>query len=157
MNPAPFPHHAYAGAAAMARLHLESLHAFVDRWRAYEASGLGVPEAQRSSYGSTGQILAHVLRYSAFYLSWSCEQLGLEAPDLPESPGPADAAKGAAAFLERLEGPWRTALRDVESARFQVPYTAPWGVSFTVESMLERAIAHPLRHRLQLDDWAAAG
>ena len=63
----------------------------------------------------------------------------------------------AEAYLEHLLGSWRWPLQGVEPERFgDRTYTSKWGREYSIGAMLEHAVAHPMRHGLQLEEWLAA-
>jgi len=44
----------------------------------------------------------------------------------------------------------------VPEARFAEVHRSNWGEDFTLESMLEHAVVHPMRHALQLEELMGA-
>ena len=55
--------------------------------------------------------------------------------------------------VDHLLKRWRTPLADVAAERFRTPeYDTPWGMRYSVDSMLEHAVVHPIRHQFQLEE-----
>ena len=60
--------------------------------------------------------------------------------------------------LEHLLERWRTPLATVEEERFFRPgHPTRWGLDVNIESMLQHAVMHPIRHRFQLDELRGEG
>lgn len=75
-----------------------------------------------------------------------------QVPELDEIDGRADE------YLEHVLDRWRLALVAVPESRMEDrAYTANWGAPMTIESMLEHAVVHPLRHAFQLEELMARG
>ena len=52
-------------------------------------------------------------------------------------------------LLER----WRAPLREVSNEKLETPeYASRWQTRYCVDSMLEHAVMHPIRHAFQLDE-----
>jgi hypothetical protein len=61
------------------------------------------------------------------------------------------AAKGRA-FLDEVLAAWPRHLEPLEDAELApAAYTSRWGEAYNIEQMLEHAIVHPMRHRIQLE------
>jgi|GEM_PF-153199 len=147
---------AYRGARALVALHERELRAFVAAWRRFEGSGVPLPETDDVHYSSPQHLLRHVLRAAGNYLTWVCRQVGLPDPGVPEAPALEEIAGQAEAYAERVLALWRTALRDLPPERTEDrAHTSNWGAPMTVESMLEHAVVHPMRHTFQLEELMA--
>ncbi len=148
--------YAYRGARALVVLHEKELRAFVPVWRRFAASGLPLPETDDTDYLSNEHLLLHVLRASGRYLTWICRQLEIPDPGVPEAPAVEEVAERAQEFLEEVLDRWRVALRGVEPSRMEDrAYVSNWGARMTIESMLEHAVMHPIRHTFQLEELMA--
>jgi hypothetical protein len=96
----------------------------------------------------------HVLRAGRGYLVWLCETLGLPDPAVRPAPEAADVEAEAEAYVEHLLERWRVPLAGVEPGtpdRVEAP--SRWGVSYSIDAMLEHAVMHPLRHAFQIEAW----
>ena len=48
---------------------------------------------------------------------------------------------------------WRAPLREVSDDRLETPeYPSQWKTRYCIDSMLEHAVMHPVRHAFQLDE-----
>jgi catechol 2,3-dioxygenase-like lactoylglutathione lyase family enzyme len=149
---------AYRGARALAILHEHHLREFVPVWREARARGVPLPETADEDYASFEALLLHVLRAAGRYLTWLCRNLGLEDPGVREAPAVDRIAEEADQFLEHVLERWRLPLRALPESRFENrAYTSNWGAPMTVESMLEHAVMHPIRHTFQLRELMARG
>lgn len=138
---------------ALVALHERELRAFLPTWRRFAASGLPLPDTDDTDYLSNEHLLLHVVRAAGRYLTWVCRQLGLPDPGVPEAPGVEEIADRAEVFMERVLGLWRTSLTAVPADRLEDrAYTSNWGAPMTIASMLEHAVAHPMRHTFQLEE-----
>jgi hypothetical protein len=46
---------------------------------------------------------------------------------------------------------WRRHLALLEDREMSVTRKSRWGEDYTIEQMLEHAVVHPMRHRIQLE------
>ena len=54
--------------------------------------------------------------------------------------------------MEEVLAAWRRHLAALEDRELSPEaYTSRWGEPYTVEQMLEHAVVHPMRHRIQLE------
>ncbi len=133
-------------------LHEVELRRFLDTWRAFCASGLALPPTDDPSYRSNDHLAGHVLRWARNYLMWVGECVARPVSDLdPEADLVRIAAKGPA-FLEEVLAGWRWHLAILEDHELRpATYKFLRGEEFTIEQMLEHAVVHPMRHRIQLE------
>ena len=138
----------------MVLLHEEHLRRFVLTWRQALAASVSLPPTADPNYSSLETLGRHVFKAAAGYLIWMCEMLALPdpgvrpAPDANAIPGDADD------YLEHLLERWRVSpLREVSDAQLEpADYPSPWQTRYTIDSMLEHAVMHPIRHAFQLDE-----
>lgn len=142
----------YRGARAMVILHERHMREFLATWQEFVARGAALPTTTDSDYASPQTLLRHVLRASRGYMTWMCEKLGLPDPAIDAPPEEADVEAKAGAYLEHLLERWRTPLVDVPEDRFGEEHKARWGSTFCIDSMLEHAVMHPIRHTFQLSE-----
>lgn len=150
----PIPAHdafTYRGARALTILHERELRAFLPVWREARARDLRLPATDDSDYDSLEHLLTHVLRAAGRYIVWVCKALELPDPGVPPEPPLSQIAERADEYLDQVLTAWREPLHAVPVERFEDrTHTSNWGAQMTVESMLEHAVAHPMRHSLQL-------
>ncbi len=142
----------YRGARALVLLHERALRELLPTWRRAKAADVRLPQTADPDYVSLEALLHHVLRAARGYMTWLCETLGLSDPGIDPAPEPARAEAEAERYIEHLLERWRLPLAGIEEARFEEPHKTRWGEVRSCEGMLEHALAHPLRHRFQLEE-----
>lgn len=149
--------HRSRGVRALVLLHERELLAFFVTWRRALAWGVQLPPTENIHCASPEAMAHHVLRAARGYLVWLCEKFDLGDPGVAEPPAPGELEAAGDAYLEGLLERWRTALRDAPGERLEEAHTSRWGRPFTLESMLEHAVVHPMRHALQLEEHMGEG
>jgi uncharacterized damage-inducible protein DinB len=138
---------------SLVELHEAELRAFLAVWERFVASGAPMPNANGDpDYESPERLATHVVVAARSYMMWIREQLGTPVTDLTLVRDAAEVAPRLRAHVEEtLEG-WRRHLADVVDTDLSpAVYTSRWGEPFLIEQMLEHAVVHPMRHRLQLE------
>ena len=141
------------GVRSLVELHERELREFVAVWRRFIASGKPMPDADGDpDYESAEHLVAHVQRAARGYLLWIWEVLERPIEDLPLVRDRAAIVPRLDEFMaETLDG-WRRHLAPLESGQLAPKqYLSRWGEPHTVEQMLEHAVVHPMRHRIQLE------
>lgn len=135
------------------------MRALLVAWKSAKAGGVVLPATEDPDYESLEHLLRHLLRAARGYLTWTCEVLGREEPQLPAPPEIDAIERGADDYLESVLDAWRTHLAGIpnEVAEGATPYLTRWKHPYTIDAMLEHAVVHPMRHRLQLEELIAAG
>jgi len=147
------PDFKWRGARALVALHEEHLGHFLNVWRRAKASGTSLPDVDDPDYASFDALLGHVLRWARGYITWICEQLELPDPGIKPVPDVDVIASEAEYYLKHVLNKWSTPLRAVPVERFyDRVYTAPWGVPYCIDAMLEHAAMHPVLHSFQLEE-----
>ena len=139
---------------AMVLLHEEHLRRFLQTWRLALATSVILPPTADPAYASLGALGRHVLSAAGGYLVWMCEALALPDPRIRPAPD-ADAIVGDADdYMEHVLERWRAeALRGVADEQLETPeYPSRWQTRYCIDSMLEHAVMHPIRHAFQLDE-----
>ena len=148
----------YRGARATVLMHERELRRFVGVWRKAKASGAALPPTEDPDYASLEHLLHHVLRAARGYMIWMCEKLELPDPQIEPAPPPEQVEAEADRYLEHLLARWRLPLVAIDEARASRPsYQSRWGMDYSIDSMLEHALVHPMRHAFQLEEMLAAG
>jgi len=147
------PQYQYRGAAALIALQDRFLREFVAFWRQAKAAGLQLPQNTGDpSYDSLEALLRHILRAARGYLTWICEKLELPDPQVIPTWEEYEIEKHADEYLDHLAERWAAPLKDIPEQRyFDQTYLSRWKAPYTIEEMLEHAVAHPLRHTYQLE------
>ena len=138
-------------------LHEIELRRFLDTWRAFRASGIGLPATDDPSYQSSDHLAGHVLRSARNYLIWVGECVMRPVSDLDPEADPVRIAARGQAFADEVLAGWRRHLAALEDRELApVTYKSRWGEDYNIEQMLEHAVVHPMRHRIQLERLMAA-
>jgi len=134
-------------------LHEIEMRRFFETWDRFVKSGAPMPEARGDAdYETRDHLVGHVCRAARGYLTWIGEQLGRPVKDVDPETDSLKIAPRAKEFIAEVLAAWRRHLPAVVDADLEsATYKSRWGVLFTIESMLEHAVVHPMRHRFQLE------
>lgn len=138
----------------MVALHEEHLRRFVQVWRLALAAPVKLPATTDPNYASLEVLGRHVLSAAGGYLVWMCETLQLPDPGVQPAPEGAAIVRGADGYLEHVLERWRgEALRQIGDDQLETPeYPSEWRTCYCIDSMLEHAVMHPIRHAFQLGE-----
>ena len=146
----------YGGARALVILHEKQLRKFLVTWRHAKRAEVVLPETDDPSYVSLEALLVHVLGCARGYMFWMCEALELPDPGIRLAPSLERVEAEAESYVEHVVERWRLPLAELTEEQAYAPaYETRWGVAYCIDSMLEHATMHPLRHRFQLDELIA--
>ena len=145
------PGYRYRGARILILLHERELRSCLAAWRRAKEAGITLPQTDDPNYESLHTLLLHILRCPRSYMTWMTEKLGLPNPGIEQAPPVERIEQDAESFMEHVLDRWRLPLKDVEEKRFDQTYISQWGIQFSIESMLEHAVVHPMRHAAQLE------
>jgi hypothetical protein len=83
-----------------------------------------------------------------------CEVLRLPDPGVRPSPDGITVFRDADGYLEHVLECWLgEALREISDQQLETPeYPSRWRTRYSIDSMLEHAVMHPIRHAFQLDE-----
>ena len=138
---------------AMVLLHEEHLRRFVHVWRLALASPVSLPPTDDPSYASLEALGRHVLSAAGGYMIWMCEMLALPDPGIRSAPDASAIVRDADDYMEHVLERWRASLREVPNEKLETPeYPSRWQTRYCIDSMLEHAVMHPIRHVFQLDE-----
>jgi hypothetical protein len=145
------PEYKYNGARSLVLLHEVHMKSFLTTWKKAKGAKIKLPVSDDSDYKSLETILFHVLRASRGYMVWICEKLYLPNPQIEIPPSLAEIKNKAGDYLNHLFERWRLPLVEVPEDFFRgSSYKTNWDDDFCIESMLEHAVLHPIRHEFQL-------
>jgi uncharacterized damage-inducible protein DinB len=132
-------------------LHEIELERFFDTWQQFRMSGTPLPTTADPAYASPDDLGGHVLRAARNYLTWIGECVKRPVTDIDlDNERLGVAAKGRA-FMNEVLAAWRRHLADLEDSELPpAAFTSRWGEPYSIEQMLEHAVVHPMRHRIQL-------
>ena len=160
-----FPDHRSPGARALVELHENYLRRFHRTWAEARAKDLKLPAVDDPDYASLDSLLVHVLTAAAAYMQWICRSLKLPDPGFEPAPQPGEGTVlregfpgDAESHLEHVLDRWRSPLVGLDEEQLYRPgYPTRRGVDAGIESMLQHAIVHPIRHDYQLRKLLDAG
>ena len=138
---------------SLTELHERELRAFVPMWKKFIASGVPMPEAHDdAAYENPDRLMAHVQGAARGYLTWIWEMLEHPIEGLPLTRDAAVIMPRLDAFMQETLAAWRHRLAPLEDEELSPKqYLSRWGEPHTIEQMLEHAVVHPMRHRIQLE------
>lgn len=141
----------YAGAKAMVELHHIEMERFLQVWKQAKDSDLALPKTEDKDYASLEALLRHVLGAARFYVIWSCKNLELPDPEFAPIPEEGASFNDYQSCLAQILSRWGLPFKEVpEEAYYKETYKTGWGTEHNIETMLEHAVVHPMRHRHQL-------
>ncbi len=143
---------------SLVELHEIELNRFYDTWQAFRASGTPLPQTDDPAYASPDHVGGHVLRAARNYLMWIGDCVKRPVGDVDTDTDFVNIARKGRAFADQVLAAWRghlAALDDSELA--PATFKSRWGEDYNVEQMLEHAVVHPMRHRIQLERLMAKG
>jgi hypothetical protein len=145
------------GVRALVILQMAEMNELFRVWKQAKRLGVKLPATRDPAYQDLDRLMFHPLRACRGYLTWLCEVLGRPDPKVPDPPAPEEVARKGAAYLKLLERAWhtKTAWMPPKVLDSFDLHTARWGAPMSVEAMFEHAVAHPMRHRLQLEELIA--
>jgi len=138
---------------SLLELHEAELRAFLATWRRYARAGVPMPEAHGDEdYESIDRLGTHVLKAARNFLVRITEWLGRPAADLDMTEDVAEIVASADAFADAVLEGYRRHLASAtdEELEAQVHKTR-LGRLMSIEMLLEHAVVHPMRHRVQLE------
>jgi uncharacterized damage-inducible protein DinB len=133
-------------------LHEVEMGRFYEVWQRFCASGIPLPKTDDPSYQSAEHLGGHVFRAARNYLTWIGECVNRPVTDVDPEADAAKIARKGRAFVDEIFAAWRRHLAPLEDGDL-TPATrkSRWGEDYTIEQMLEHAVVHPMRHRVQLE------
>ena len=138
-------------------LHEIELNRFHETWERFLASGAPLPETDDPSYQSPEHLGGHVFRAARGYLTWIGECVSRPVVGLDADKDPVSIARKGRPFVDAVLAAWRRELALLENQELaQGTYKSRWGQDYNIEQMLEHAVVHPMRHRIQLERLMAA-
>ena len=137
---------------SLTELHEAEMNRFFEVWQKFRASGVALPKTDDPSYASVESLGGHALRAARGYLTWIGECVQRPVTDIDPDADPVSLARKGRAFLDEVLAGWRRHLALLEDADLApATFKSRWGEDYNVEQMLEHAVVHPMRHRIQLE------
>jgi hypothetical protein len=137
---------------SLVELHEVELNRFYDTWQVFRGAGVPLPETADPNYASPNHLGGHVLRAARNYLTWIGDCVKRPVTDVDLDNEPVSVAAKGRPFLDEVLSAWRRHLAALEDAELApATFKSRWGEDYNIEQMLEHAVVHPMRHRLQLE------
>lgn len=145
------------GVRALVALQMDEMERLFAVWKQAKRLGVKLPATDDPAYQNLDLLMRHPLRACRGYLTWLCEVLKRPDPRVPDPPEAEEVTARGAAYLKVLARAWEKNMawmpgKTLDSFRV---YESRWGAPMTVEAMFEHAVAHPMRHRFQLEELVA--
>ena len=139
-------------------LHEIELNRFYETWQRFLSSGTPLPKTDDPSYQSAEHLGGHVFRAARGYLTWIGECVTRPVTGLDADTDPVSIARKGRPFVDAVLEAWRRELALLEDPELAPgTYKSRWGQDYNIEQMLEHAVVHPMRHRIQLERLMAQG
>src|SRR5215831_12446206 len=138
---------------SLVELHEQEMKSFLEVWNRFVASSLPMPEANGDeSYVDRERLAGHVLMAARGYLTRIGEWVGRPVTDVDASKDAYEIVKRAPEFADGVLGAYRRHLAEVTNQEAEKQdHRTRWGELMSVEMLLEHAVVHPMRHRIQLE------
>ena len=138
---------------SLVELHEREMQSFLEIWRRFVASDLPMPEAHGDeSYENRERLAGHVLMAARGYLTRIGEWVGRPVSDVDGSQDPYEIVSRASEFADDVLSAYRRHLAEISNEELeQQIHRTRWGELMSVENLLEHAVVHPMRHRIQLE------
>ena len=148
-----FPAYRCHGARTMVLLQEMNLREFVGTWKLAKVVGVTLPPAENTDRCSLDGLVGHVFARARDCLLWTCDQLELPHPEIDEPPPPPISETTAQDYLDDLCKEWQQPLHDITEERFRTAHGPnPWRGASSIQMLLEHAVVHCQRHRLDLSE-----
>ena|SRR5438094_1242636 len=138
---------------SLVELHEREMRSFLEVWGRFVAAGLPVPEAHGDkSYESRERLAGHVLMAARGYLTRIGEWVSRPVTDVDASEDPHEIFTRASEFADNVLAAYRRHLAQISNEELEPQvHRTRWGELMSVENLLEHAVVHPMRHRIQLE------
>lgn len=138
---------------SLVELHERELRSFLEVWRRFVTADLPMPESHGDeSYVSRERLAGHVVMAARGYMTRIGEWVGRPVNDVDGSQDVDDIVGRLAAFADDLLAGYRRHMALITDQELEPQaHRTRWGELMSVENLLEHAVVHPMRHRIQLE------
>jgi uncharacterized damage-inducible protein DinB len=138
---------------SLVELHERELRSFLEVWKRFVAADLPMPAAHGDeSYESRERLAGHVLMAARGYLTRIGEWVERPVSDVDGSKDPSEIVGRAAQFADNVLAAYGRHLAEITNEELEPQvHKTRWGDLMSVENLLEHAVVHPMRHRIQLE------
>lgn len=139
---------------SLVELHEQEMRSFLQVWKRFMATDLPMPEARGDeNYKSRETMIGHVIRAARGYLTRIGEWVKRPVTDWNDSQDdPHEIAARLPELTDNVLAAYRRYLSEVTDQELEPQvHRTRWGDLMSVEMLLEHAVVHPMRHRIQLE------
>ena len=138
---------------SLVELHEREMRSFQEVWKRFVAADLPMPEAHGDeSYASRERLGGHVFMAARGYLTRIGEWVGRPVTDVDDTTDPAQVVARMSEFADQVLAAYRRHLAEITNEELEPQvHRTRWGELMSVENLLEHAVVHPMRHRIQLE------
>jgi uncharacterized damage-inducible protein DinB len=138
---------------SLVELHERELRSFLEVWKRFVAADLPMPAAHGDeSYENRERLAGHVLMAARGYLTRIGEWVERPVSDVDGSKDPSEIVGRAAQFADNVLAAYGRHLAEITNEELEPQvHKTRWGDLMSVENLLEHAVVHPMRHRIQLE------
>jgi len=138
---------------SLVELHEREIQSFLEVWKRFVAADLPMPEANGDeSYENRDRLAGHVLMAARGYLTRIGEWVNRPVSDVDASKDPYEIVRRAPEFADQVLAAYRRHLAEISNEELEPQvHRTRWGDLMSVEGLLEHAVVHPMRHRIQLE------
>ena len=138
---------------SLVELHEQEMRSFLQVWKRFVTADLPMPEAHGDeSYQSRERLIGHVLMAARGYLTRIGEWVGRTVSDVDGSKDANEIVARISEFAEEVLSAYRRHLAQITDSELEPQiHRTRWGELMSVENLLEHAVVHPMRHRIQLE------
>ena len=138
---------------SLVELHEREMRSFLQVWKRFVASDLPMPETHGDeSYENRERLAGHVLMAARSYLIRIGEWVGRPVSDVNGTQDPYEIVSRAEEFAGEVLAAYRRHLAEISNEELEPQvHRTRWGELMSVDNLLEHAVVHPMRHRIQLE------
>jgi uncharacterized damage-inducible protein DinB len=138
---------------SLVELHEREIRSFLELWKRFVAADLPLPEAHGdASYESRERLSGHVVMAARGYLTRIGEWVARPVTDVDATQDAHEVTARIAEFSDHVLAAYRRHLAAITDQELdQQIHRTRWGELMSVENLLEHAVVHPMRHRIQLE------
>ena len=138
---------------SLVELHEREMRSFLEVWKRFVAADLPMPESHGDeNYKSRETLAAHAIRAARSYLTRIGEWVGRPVTNGDDSQDPHEIAARITELADNVLAAYRRYLSEVSDQELEPQvHRTRWGELYSVEMLLEHAVVHPMRHRIQLE------
>ena len=138
---------------SLVELHEREMRSFLEVWKRFVAANLPMPDAHGDSdYENREKLGGHVLMAARGYLVRMTDWVGRPAADLDGSQDPYEIVARATKFADDLLAAYRRHMALITNEELEeYIHHSRQGHLMNVELLMEHAVVHPMRHRIQLE------